>query len=224
MSGSTSLWAAFSAVPDPRDSMGQRHPLQAILTLAAVAMLSGAKSLYAIAQFGRDRGQAFAAALGFTRETSPCCTTLHYLFASLDHKAFEKAIRRWTAGRMSSGWQSVSIDGKTLRGTQGHKVPGVHLLAAYAHEAKAVLDQIPVDATTNEHKTALELLDLIPLKDKLVLGDAMFCQRDLSRKIRKKQGHWLWPVKDNQPDLRAAIADAFDDEGVSPSRAKAACR
>ncbi|HEY2587034.1 MAG TPA: hypothetical protein VGI81_14910, partial [Tepidisphaeraceae bacterium] len=49
-------------------------------------------------------------------------------------------------------------------------------------------DQIPVDATTNEHKAALELLDLIPLKGTLVSGDAMFCQRDLSRKILKKGG------------------------------------
>jgi hypothetical protein len=81
----------------------------------------------------------------------------------------------------------MSIDGKTLRGTQGHEVPGVHVLAAYAHEARMVLDQVPVDAKTNEHKAALELLELIPLKGKLVTGDAMFCQRDLSRKIRKKR-------------------------------------
>lgn len=224
MSQSASLWEALGAVPDPRNASGRRHPLQAILTLSAVAMLSGARSLYAIAQFGRDRGKTFAAALGFTRETSPCCATLHYLFAALDHKAFEKAIRRWTAERVTAGWESMSLDGKALRGVQGHEVPGVHLLAAYAHEARAVLDQIPVDAKTNEHKAALELLDLVPLKDKLVIGDAMFCQRDLSRKTREKGGHWLWPVKDNQPDLRAAIADAFDDEGVSPSRAKVAGR
>src|SRR2546423_1506345 len=83
------------------------------------------------------------------------------------------------------------------RGAAGHEVPGVHLLAAYAHEARAVLDQIPVDAKTNEPKTALELLDLIPVKGKLVTGDAMFCQRDLSRKISKK-GDWVWPVKENQ--------------------------
>jgi hypothetical protein len=76
----------------------------------------------------------------------------------------------------------------TRRGVQGHHVPGVHLLAAYAHEAKTVLHQIPVDAKTNEHKTALELLDLIPLEGKVVLGDAAFCQRDLSRRIRKKGG------------------------------------
>jgi len=45
----------------------------------------------------------------------------------------------------------------------------------------------------------------------------MFCQRDLSRKIRSKQGDYLWPVKDNQPDLKAAIEDAFDDADASPS-------
>jgi predicted transposase YbfD/YdcC len=51
-----------------------------------------------------------------------------------------------------------------------------------------VLRQLPVDAETNEHKAALELLDLIPVGGKLVTGDAMFCQRDLSRQIRQKRG------------------------------------
>lgn len=82
----------------------------------------------------------------------------------------------------------MHVDGKELRGTQGHEVPGVRVLAAYAHEAKAVLDQVPVDAKTNEHKTALALLDLIPLEGKLVSGDAALCQRDLSRKVSKKRG------------------------------------
>lgn len=182
-----SLWEALSQVPDPRHASGQRHPLQAILTLSAVAILSGSKSLYAIAQFGRDRGRDFAAALGFTRDQTPCCGCLHYLFAALDRRAFEAAIRQWVQGRrQAAGWKEISIDGKALRGTQGHEIPGVRVLAAYAHEAKLVLEQIPVDAKTNEHKIALELLDIIPLKGVLVSGDAMFCQRDLSRKINKK--------------------------------------
>lgn len=182
-----SLWEAFAGIPDPRAASGRRHPLQAILTLSAVAMLSGARSLYAIAQFGRDRGREFAAALGFTRQRTPCCTSFHYLFERLDREEFEKRLRDWTqAQRQADGWKQISIDGKELRGTQGHEIPGVRVLAAYAHEAKLVLDQIPVDAKTNEHKTALELLNLIPLSGTLVMGDAMFCQRDLSRKIIKK--------------------------------------
>jgi hypothetical protein len=189
MSETLSLYEVFAEVPDPRQASGKRHPLQAILTLTAVAILSGARSLYAIAQFGRDRGEAFARALGFTRDVPPCCTSLHYLFAGLDHTAFEKAIRRWTRHQVGKkDWEALSIDGKSLRGAQGHQIAGVHLLAAYAHEAKAVLDQIPVDAKTNEHKAALELLGLIPLEGKLVIGDAMFCQRDLSRKIKAKKG------------------------------------
>jgi hypothetical protein len=187
MAKAVSLWEALSQVPDPRSASGRRHPLQAVLALSAVAILSGCKSLYAIAQFGRDRGKDFSQALGFTRNQTPCCACLHYLFADLDRRAFEAAIRQWTQGRRQvAGWKEISIDGKELRGTQGHEIAGVRVLAAYAHEAKLVLDQIPVDAKTNEHKIALELLDIIPLKGVLVSGDAMFCQRDLSRKINKK--------------------------------------
>jgi hypothetical protein len=35
-----------------------------VLTLCAVAILLGCRSLFAVAEFGRDRGKAFAAALG----------------------------------------------------------------------------------------------------------------------------------------------------------------
>lgn len=190
MSGA-SLSALFEQVVDPRAASGRRYPLPAILTLTTVAMLSGARSLYAIAQFGRDRGPSFARALGFATGKTPCCSSLHYLFKALDGRAFESAIRRWLAGRADlrgSGWRAMSIDGKTLRGTQGDQLPGVHLLAAFAHEAKAAIGQMRVDAKTNEHKAALQLLELIDVEGAVVTGDAMFCQRDLSSKIKEKKG------------------------------------
>lgn len=220
MAADISLYDAFGEVPDPRDASGKRHPLQAILTLATVAMLSGCRSLYAIAQFGRDRGREFALELGFTHKQTPCCTTLHYLFSRLDREKFEMAIRKWLSCQSARGWKTISVDGKTLRGTQGHEIAGVHLLAAYAHEAKLVLEQIPVDGKTNEHKTALKMMHMLSLKDKVVIGDAMFCQRDLSMKISKKGGDWIWPVKANQPELRASLELAFEDAKLSPSGEK----
>ena len=217
MSERVSLWEAFGEVPDPRQASGRRYPLQAILTLTSVAMLSGSRSLYAIAQFGRDYGPEFAKTMGFPKGQTPCCTALHYLFLELDPPAFERAIQKWLRTQQRAGWRAVAVDGKTLRGTQGDQVPGVHLLAAYAHEARAVLGQISVQNKTNEHKAALRLLNLIPLKDVIVTGDAIFCQRDLSGKVLRRGGHYVWAVKDNQPALKEQIVEAFNDQAFSPS-------
>ncbi|MEX0774951.1 MAG: transposase family protein [Phycisphaeraceae bacterium] len=52
---STSLLEVLALLPDPRQASGLRHPLPALLMHATVAMLGGARSLEAIAQFGRDR-------------------------------------------------------------------------------------------------------------------------------------------------------------------------
>jgi predicted transposase YbfD/YdcC len=78
------------------------------------------------------------------------------------------------------------------------------------------LTEIPVDAKTNEHKAALELLRLVPLNGVLVTGDAMFTQREVVHEITARGGTYLLTVKDNQPALRQAILDAFAAP-VSPS-------
>jgi len=49
-----SLYKALAIVPDPRSRFGRSYSLVSLLTLAAVAMLCGCRSLYAIAQWGRD--------------------------------------------------------------------------------------------------------------------------------------------------------------------------
>ena len=220
------LYEVFAGLPDPRDPRGRRHPLPAVLTLAATAMLSGSRSLFAIAQWGRDHNE-LAMALGFTRKKHkwPCVATLHYLFKALDVTAFEAALTQWMLAQGAGDLQTrmLNIDGKTLRGSQGDQVAGVHLLAAYADFLGTALTQLTVDGKTNEHKAALQLLKLIPLAGTLITGDAAFTQRDLSQEIVEGKGEYFFTVKDNQPTLRQNILAAFD-AAVSPSGESDACR
>jgi hypothetical protein len=165
-------------------------------------MLAGAKSYQAIAQYGRDQGFALAHALGFTRGKTPTKSTFSVLFRILDVHAFEQALSRWVASRLPDGQeQRISLDGKTARGSREGEVPGQHLVAAYLAEAQAVLAQVRVDAKTNEHKAALQLLGILPVKGNIVTGDALFCQRDLCAAILAAGGDYVFTVKDNQPSL-----------------------
>lgn len=208
---SVSLMDALAAVPDPRDPRGKRHPLAAILGLTVVAILSGMKSLEAIAQFGRDHGPALAFALGFRRAKTPVKSRLSTLLRRIDVAALEAALSRWLADRHAAGWEVVTLDGKTLKGSADGDVPGTHLLAAYVPQAAAVLGQIRVDAKTNEHKAALRLLGILPpLKGAVVTADAMFTHRDVCEAVRERGGDYLLPVKDNQPTLETDLRTALD--------------
>ena len=136
-----SLMEAFAKVPDPREKRGRRHPLPAMLALSTVAMLSGAKSLYAIAQWGRLQQPEVVRALGFTRAQTPCVATLHLLFKDLDIAYFEQALQNWAQRNLGDRGKVIAIDGKGLRGIHGEEIPGVRLVAAYADEVGLVLTQ-----------------------------------------------------------------------------------
>ena len=215
MSTPLSLLEVLAEVPDPRNPKGVRYPLPAILALAVLAMLTGAKSYSAIAQFGRQRGAALALALGFRHARTLCKSALANLFARLDVTAFEAALSRWVASRVGTpDGLHLCIDGKTARGSRDGDVPGHHLLAAYAPAVQAVLAQLRVDRKTNEHKAALQLLGILPVKGCIISGDAAFCQRDVCKKIIDRGGDYVFVVKDNQPglaiDIQAGLA--FDEE------------
>jgi hypothetical protein len=209
------LLEVLAQIPDPRKPRGLRHPLSAILSLAVVAMLTGCKSYHAIAQFGRDKGHKLAFALGFRRGKTPAKSTFSEIFRALDIAAFEQALARWIRSRLPQGQElHVALDGKTARGSKEGEVPGQHLVAAYAVSSQAVLAQIRVDTKTNEHKAALQLLGILPLKGCIVSGDAMFCQRDICETIVAQGGDYLFFAKDNQPGLVKDIGAglAFEEQ------------
>ena len=61
------LFSFLAAVPDPRSRHGRQHSLSAILALVCCAIMCGAKSYSAIAQWARDQDIGLMHRLGFTR-------------------------------------------------------------------------------------------------------------------------------------------------------------
>ena len=149
-----------------------------------------------------------------------------YLFAGLrriDIVDFEVCVGRWIQVQLGKDdAPHLSIDGKTARGSRDGSTPGVHLVSAYAPDVKAVLAQLRVDAKTNEHKAALELLGVLAVKDKISTGDAMFTDRDFCAKVIEGGGDYVLPVKENQPTLGKDIAAAFAEPEASLSPLQAA--
>src|SRR5260370_42615241 len=134
-----SLRAALESLPDVRRGQGLVHPLGGVLALAVCALLCGARSQYAVSQWGQDCGPEIRVALGLKRERGPSGSTVHRLFRHLDHAAFERVLGEWFAAQGLQAEEAIAIDGKTLRGIHGEAVPGVHLGAAFAHLPRPVV-------------------------------------------------------------------------------------
>lgn len=228
-----SLAEALAAVPDPRRPYGWRPaypplPLVGLLQLTVAAILCGAKSLNAIVQWGRERVEddpEFLVALGLPPGRSPCVATLHRVFKALDVEAYERALGGWLARTGVAPDDALALDGKTLRGVHGAAVPGVHLVSAHAHRAGAILGQVRSEGKGHELAAATWLLGEVPLAGRLVTGDALLTQREVSRRIVAGGGDYLLPVEGNQPTLRDGIAAAFSPLGrVQPRRHRAPAR
>ena len=215
-----SLSALLANIPDPRGRQGLRHPLAAMLAATVCGILTGARGCEAISQWIRNQEAKFWHALGFKRKP-PCPNCYRELLAEIPAETLEAIIAQWIkalvpdpSGAASSSKKSppqpVALDGKTLCKTMQAHGRSIHLLALFDHQTGGVLRQLAMPPDTNEHKAALALLKQMVLKGRVITGDAMFCQRDLCRQIIDSGGDYLLMVKDNQPELKAAISAEFE--------------
>lgn len=220
-----SLYDYLERLTDRRDPRGLRYPLPIVLTLVILAKLAGEQEPRGIAQWVALRQGLLYAALRFERDTVPHATTYaRILGRAVDLTQLQQACTAFllaTAGATAA--VEINLDGKTLRGTiPAGQTQGLHLLAAYLPDVGIVLMQMEVGSKENEIVAAPRLLKMIDLRGKIVTGDAMFAQRELSEQIVAAGGDYDWLVKENQPSLLADIEALFAiEEGQTPLKVMA---
>jgi hypothetical protein len=178
-----------------------------VLAIAIAAMLAGANDLRAIFRWGRRLKPEALALFGIGR--APCHATYFYVFRSLDGDALARALGSFAGGTGAPG--HIAIDGKTLRGSRRVGSKALHVVSAFASQLSAVVGDLAVAPDENEIVAALALLKELPLEGAIVTGDAIFCQREICRTITDGGGDYLFVVKDNQPEMKADIAESFGD-------------
>jgi predicted transposase YbfD/YdcC len=209
------LLAALAEIVDPRARRGVRHRLVVILGIGVCAVLAGARSFVAIAEWARDLTPSVRARLGVGR-VPPSESAIRRTLQALDPDMLDRVVCDWLRGQQGAGpggeddrpWPVViAVDGKTARGARSADGRAVHLLAAFDHADGVVLGQCVVDGKTNEIKAFAPLLDGIDLADVVVTADAMHTQREHAEYLIGRGAHYVLTVKGNQPSLHAQLAN-----------------
>ena len=214
----TGLYGELAKLRDKRQARGKRYGLALVLLLVVLAKLCGEDRPYGIAQWLEGRASRLIAFLGLPCRCLPSHNTYRRVLGEcLEVKQLQRVVCRFLRGRSAGGGEVlISMDGKTLRGSLTPGGARVHILAAYMPTEGVVLAQVAVDSTENELSAAPHLLQCLDLRGKVVVGDAIFTQRQLSVRIVRAGGEYIWLAKDNQPRLREAIVRLFLPQASTP--------
>jgi predicted transposase YbfD/YdcC len=214
-----SLVEALSQVPDPRKPRGVRHGVLAVLLLAACAVLTGARSFAAIAEYAHDAGAAVLSALG-VGTAAPHESTIRRILQRVDAGELEAALRSWALAQLDARpapagtprrerRRVLALDGKTLRGAHIRAADGgvclPHLVSVLDQASGVVLGQVQVEQKGSEITAFTTLLDRLDLHDVLVTADALHTQRGHADYLHGRGAHYLMTIKANQPTLLARV-------------------
>jgi predicted transposase YbfD/YdcC len=219
-----SLHDRLATLTDGRHARGKRYALVTVLVFVVLAKLAGEDRLFGISEWVNHRKEQLAMALHLVKPRAPHTSTYSRILGRVVQvEEFERVVHDYFAEQADAGRSVViALDGKTLRGTiRAGQTQGLHLLAAYLPAEGWVLVQVTVDGKSNEIAAAPRVLKCLDLRGKVVTGDAMHAQRELSAQIVEAGGDYVWSVKNNQSELRQDIETLFQPEkavkGFSPA-------
>jgi predicted transposase YbfD/YdcC len=144
----------------------------------------------------------------------PSHDTIQRVFAMVSSEFLQGFQKRWNEIMSGNGGEKIkkllAIDGKTQRGnaTAAQKVN--HIVSA-VDESGFCLGQKRVDDKSNEITAIPDLLDDLNIKGHIITTDAMGTQKEIVKKIRRKQADYVLALKGNQGTLHEDVKLYFDD-------------
>jgi predicted transposase YbfD/YdcC len=213
-----SVGSYFQSLPDPRHTRNRKHLLGDIIVIAMCGILCNCDGPTAIHRWAVNRAEWLREHLALPNGI-PSRDCIRRLLIALAPEAFQRCFQTWIATAIMTDAEDappdriVAIDGKTCRGSHdaGHGLGALHIVSAWASEEGIALGQVATEAKSNEITAIPLLLKQIPLANTIITIDAMGCQKDICEQIVEGEGDFVIAAKDNQPTLKNAIGNFFDD-------------
>lgn len=217
-----SLYARFQQVSDPRKAHGKRYSLTTLLVIIFLAKLCGKDTPVEMADWAKNHAEELAQLLKLRRTWMPHHNTIRRVFQNiLDETEFNRMAQEYSRQEQTNEGKVLAMDGKVLRGTRvTEQESSDKVLSVYDVSAQQVVAQAVVDCKENEIVVAPRVLEGISLAGKIVTADALHTQRAISEQIVARGGHYLWPVKENQPQLYKDIQRLFAPDNPKPGFGK----
>ena len=200
----------FASLEDAREAGKILHPLPEIVLVTLCGMIAGADGWEDIEDYGTSKLDLLRELLPFVGGV-PSDDTLRRFFRGIAPRAFGEVFVAFVRELLpDAAHHLVAIDGKTLRRSHDGTAKALHLVSAFASEARLVLAQVATAEKSNEITAIPELLKLLDLRGATVSIDAMGCQRSIAAQIVEGGGHYLLGLKGNQGTLHDDVRLFFE--------------
>ena len=213
-----SLQKSLSGITDPRQAEGRRYELVPVLLLCCVGLMTGYKSVKAIAEWGKNYGNKWLRRLGIKGTRSPSQPTLHRILRQVSIEELEVCLGNWAsavladAENIAEELEAVAMDGKKLRGSHRHAAEGSYLLSVMSQRLGVVLAEVAIGAGENEITQAEQVIEKRCFERLVLTAEALPRQTDLVKRIIEKNADYLLVVKGNQPKLFEDIKYCFEQD------------
>ena len=216
MEAAESLFECLQQVADPRRARGVRHPFQAILRLTLLGLVCGQTTMAHIALFARLHWPVLKEPLGFVRDEPPHATTISRTLAGIPWEQLQTALVSWVSQVVADQGMSASVDGKWAKQSTDAKGNPLVMVNVLAHDLRLCLAQWPASEKRYEPGVLRErlgqLFESYPGLQLLTM-DALYAERDLCQAIVSCGRDYMVRIKGNRPDVLAALAEGFADQG-----------
>jgi len=199
----------FNEIEDPRIDRKKLYTMSEILLTTLCAVISNAEGWNDVENFGKAKINFLKQYLPFENGI-PSDDTFRRFFRAIDSKKFQKKFLEWISSLKIGIGNLIAIDGKTSRRSFDNDKKPLHLISAFASEARIILAQKKVDCKTNEITEIPDLLEWLDLRGAIVTIDAMGCQKEIASQIIDQGGNYILALKGNQSNLHDEIINYFD--------------